>query len=1170
MFIKKLLLKNVNSLKGEFVIDFESEAFASNPIFAITGDIGAGKSTILDAICLALYQETPRVSSTSKVELNLGQLATIGATDSYAKVVFENKGKTYRSSWMAGVITRGDNANTWNDPTVDLEELTNGVFESLPDASKKREHKNKVEAIIGLSFDQFSKTILLAQGSFSELLQAKEEERTKIIEKLTGTEEYRLVGQKIFNASNLKKSEIEKKKTFLEGQSEGQLSEEAFNTLCQEKERLDKEIKRISEQFKALQKHVDCLNQFQLLKKDELSTQEKIDATLLQEKAIQEAQEKLKKHRIAQSIHPAFSEYTSVKEDIEKAKRELQNNQDLESKSKNTISEFQTSQKVVFPNLKLDITPQEFIHQVESFLSQTLQKEKQLAELDSALEKENIQLENATKNLQLEQDRKSKIEKEKVEQIKKIESSKAFFANNTLSTETAENILDELEEFNTTIKSWRDKTAGIISIPNLEDCDSALSTWMNEAQEKSIAIDLIDFNTAFHTVYSDLHKTLDSSKKELSDIQHSWKIEEQILDSILVHNKEKSTLEKSIVSLEKSGQDWTETINTLKTRIAELEKTIEHSKKKFTSLYLSDGNEVETLRGALIDNEPCMVCGSTTHPFTEENNDTLKAFAKQKLNEVEWENQHKSLKSELEKAINSLTKNEGELKAKKELLARCNVSIQTETEKLCFLDQHQLDKQEFDQKLNTAAEFCSKKVELAQSNLQAFLLQLQISAATAMQKINHRRDELNKELKAKTQNTEAKKTALKDYITAVNTEAAISLSAEKRIQELNQSISEIENILKVSKQHNEKQQETIKALQQSKVELLKNIKLIFNYAGNSAQYKDHKLREHSALVQDLVVIVDRIKTNIKSITNLEQLGINKQKAFESALKEKNFKDEKDMKESLLADSDYSDLEQQCRTYNDTLLALKTRLEKVISDLNTLGKVEPEELQKLPQHNQNLTELETALTNNNQEFGALNEQITNHKLREQSLGKAQNELNELNEKYKPFYLLNKAIGDKQGKRFANVAARYTFNKLLEFTNFHLQSLKSRYTFAFLETLSQKEQDLMIIDSQMGNSIRPAKSTLSGGETFLTSLCLALALSDLSSNKVQIKSLFIDEGFGSLDQDSLHEAISLLENLPDATGKTIGIISHVEALKQRIPTQIELKKQGNGYSKMKLPN
>ena len=109
--------------------------------------------------------------------------------------------------------------------------------------------------------------------------------------------------------------------------------------------------------------------------------------------------------------------------------------------------------------------------------------------------------------------------------------------------------------------------------------------------------------------------------------------------------------------------------------------------------------------------------------------------------------------------------------------------------------------------------------------------------------------------------------------------------------------------------------------------------------------------------------------------------------------------------------------------------------------------------------------------------------------------------------------------------------------------------------------------MVIDQDMGNQ-RRAISTLSGGETFMASLALALALSDLAAKNVQIESMFIDEGFGTLDAESLDQTLDTLERLQIESSKIIGIISHVDSVKERIATQIQLVQDGKGYSKMEI--
>ncbi len=163
------------------------------------------------------------------------------------------------------------------------------------------------------------------------------------------------------------------------------------------------------------------------------------------------------------------------------------------------------------------------------------------------------------------------------------------------------------------------------------------------------------------------------------------------------------------------------------------------------------------------------------------------------------------------------------------------------------------------------------------------------------------------------------------------------------------------------------------------------------------------------------------------------------------------------------------------------------------------------------------------------------------------------------------LLNRYIGDAEGRKFSTFAQQLTLHQLVRLANRRLRMLNDRYQLDIPE--KDKDDSLSVIDTHMGDLKRSVKS-LSGGESFLVSLALALALSDLASRQVDIKSLFIDEGFGSLDRLTLDMTIDTLEKLQFETSKTIGVISHIEAMQERIATQIRLTRNGQGYSSMEI--
>ena len=165
-------------------------------------------------------------------------------------------------------------------------------------------------------------------------------------------------------------------------------------------------------------------------------------------------------------------------------------------------------------------------------------------------------------------------------------------------------------------------------------------------------------------------------------------------------------------------------------------------------------------------------------------------------------------------------------------------------------------------------------------------------------------------------------------------------------------------------------------------------------------------------------------------------------------------------------------------------------------------------------------------------------------------------------YENWFKLNDLIGSADGKKFRQFAQEYTLDILLGFANIHLEEFSTRYKLSRIpNTLS-----LQVLDKDMGDEIRSV-NTLSGGESFLVSLALALGLASLSSNKMKVESLFIDEGFGSLDPATLSIAMDALCKLKDQ-GRKVGVISHVAEMTENITTQIRITKISNGRSKLEV--
>jgi DNA repair protein SbcC/Rad50 len=174
----------------------------------------------------------------------------------------------------------------------------------------------------------------------------------------------------------------------------------------------------------------------------------------------------------------------------------------------------------------------------------------------------------------------------------------------------------------------------------------------------------------------------------------------------------------------------------------------------------------------------------------------------------------------------------------------------------------------------------------------------------------------------------------------------------------------------------------------------------------------------------------------------------------------------------------------------------------------------------------------------------------------------NSLKELQSNASQWATLNELFGSATGDTFSKIAQQFTLDTLVEYANMHLQYIAPRYG---LQRIPDK-LSLQIVDYDMADEVRTVYS-LSGGETFLVSLALALALSTISSHTIQTSNLFIDEGFGALDESTLQTAMYALQKLQDQ-GRKIGIITHVQTMKENIPVQIEVIKNGAGKSSIAI--
>ncbi len=411
----------------------------------------------------------------------------------------------------------------------------------------------------------------------------------------------------------------------------------------------------------------------------------------------------------------------------------------------------------------------------------------------------------------------------------------------------------------------------------------------------------------------------------------------------------------------------------------------------------------------------------------------------------------------------------------------------------------------------------------------------------------------------------------------------ISKRLSKRKEAFPGSIKEDEIEIKVSelKKNNDALEEGITTLE----ELRTTLDLLDNFEQLDKAVQEHKelfKKRESKFVGDKIRAVtdelqNRFNEQITNIALLEESIKKEIAALNSAnetlekyrsnlqpkLKAFGFNSIQEMSMHFLPENEVSaivdkqdELKRLMIANNTKLSEQKSRKEKLIK-VDTYPKTSLEELHEtLTSQNEEKDSLMGTIGENNQKLESDKQNKEKQKSQIEEISKLEGELEK-------WGLLNNLIGDATGNKFANFSQGLTLQNLLVYTNQRLKNLSDRYRLDKPES----EGQLRVIDIFQGNTHRSV-STLSGGESFLISLALAISLSDMASRNVSIESLFIDEGFSTLDQETLDIAMSTLEKLQSESQKTVGVISHVEALKERITVQIKLEKNAQGFSTVSI--
>lgn len=1241
MKILAIRIKNLASLEGNTEIDFCSEPLCSAGIFAITGPTGAGKSTILDALCLALYSKTPRYlqARESGIEITDVQGSAIsqgdvrgilrdGTGEGFAEVDFAGvDGQRYRAAW------RVRRARDKADGSLQQYSITLKNIDTNTDIpGRKNEILEQIERLVGLNFEQFTRSVLLAQGDFTAFLKAAKDEKSDLLEKLTGTRIYSEISKQIFVNYSKEKRALED----LNLQREGipTLTSEEVEDLKHQKETLEQNITLQEKEAEALTKEIAWHTQLAVLQTS-VSAAYTTQAQAIEAKqhAVGREQQLKQVEQVQptrtwvdgqQAAEKQLAEKTVSLQDLQTTLDSLQQQQEGLDKQLQTANETAAAaiqkQEAAVPHLEearaLDIQIKEKAEQVNQAAIEVNTAEVNQQQLQQQLQVQQQQSEELLAFIsQLQQWKQDNSARQPIAENHSLITVKIGDAQALLDVE--QSLLPQLEHTQNSITEAKQAKTGLeatsATIAQQLQVEKKKHTGASEALS-AIPIEATEKGKA----------AIDNSIEDMISAEAHWKI--------LSHSKsELETLKQKFADNKRELSDKSQALERVSEQLVIATAERDTSLRMLDKARLAAAESVESLRSQLIPEDPCPVCGSTAHPYVTEHPQLNHVLAE--LEAAHQQNDkayttclqtESSLKERVNRLIETIALQEQETDTKEKALAvhqktwegfaiYSHIAEIPNEQKAAWLAQQLQDAKAQQKKLQQQIQlYVEKKQQLdALQNSINDLERQQNENNNAvkdtdrrLQSLQEKEAQYHKEQQNNNQALSAIEKSLSFYFTApgwfANWKADpvaflqyISVFAEQwkaTIQRLEEDIRQqgiltatlkaTQGQLENSYEEVQKKQAALIAVTQQRDTLTQKRKAIFN--GEAATTIEQGLKRAVIATQQALEKIkterDLLQTSLtrtgtqreqteKDIASLRQHAATFAQKIHEWLATFNSRntvalDEERLSQLLTYDVAWIETERTAlRAIDDAITQAQTVLQERSTQLQ-----QHEQQQISDRSAETLNELlSTVKANLQQQVQQKNEigfQLQQDTANKQKIGDLLGIIETKGIITENWAKLNEIIGSADGKKFRLIAQEYTLDVLLSYANVHLGMLSNRYLLQRIpNTLG-----LQVIDQDMGDEVRTVYS-LSGGESFLASLALALGLASLSSSRMQVESLFIDEGFGSLDPNTLNIAMDALERLHNQ-GRKVGVISHVQEMTERIPVQIKVSKQNSGRSKVEI--
>lgn len=1233
--------KNLASLADQFMVDFEQEPLASSGLFAISGPTGAGKSTLLDALCLALYDDTPRLAKVvgrsalpdvGKETISAHEKSTLlrrGSADGYAQVDFVgHDGVAYRARWSVR-RARTKAAGSLQATAMSLHQLP--TLQAI--GGTKTEVKAEIVQRIGLSFDQFTRAVLLAQNEFSTFLKTEDNERGELLETLTGSTIYSDISMRAFERAKQEQAILLRLNQRLADQKPHNALERA--ELEQQSSLAQTTLSELIQRQSVLEQQLRWHQEADQLRQHEQRAQQELAArrSEVDDAAVRRAA--LAQWDTAQSARPLVDAIARINADLSQTLT-------LQTDTAHQAALAASAQADLAAALRLSADALREADHARRAAAPQLDQAKALDTRIEALRPSHRQAVLACQQLDSAQHAARTAQQEKQDQQRQLQLAQAGAATwleqhqawQTLAqawprwdlllqqagqaAEQAASVTQALTGARQASRSCEDELTLVSS--KLSSAQHATQTLASQRQTAILAVNAFD---ADHLV---------RQRQELEQRKARLATAEKIGSELTQHQSRRLDLQAQMTQLLHTSVQAEATLALEQSGASITSAALTQAERSLKSAEAACADSVETLRASLTEHAPCAVCGALEHPYAvdhgalramltslqaevthcrQQHNGHIERQAHARASHHAAQQRRAVIEQELHAvahAIDSMTAGWQTQTALLDLpqTAECEAWFLTQNIKLQAQWQALQQQEQALRQAGTAKELVQQACDdasAAELRLSAAVTQAATRLAQAhagQAQLDERRSALDVQLSAllaelngafhgdESGHAEwqenwqaapanfhaARQTESKQWLTQhathderraalarldieltaataalataqqaasaahaihhASTAALASMESQRSTLWAGQAVRDIETALEtaqtLAQQRLTDQQETQRQADQRRTRLdeavlqaQRRLLALRAEADTAGASLTHWLTEHEPAMQ---------LDPLHALLALPAATMHAERAALQAI------------EARAASAATVLAERRSQSERHQLHAIAASappVEQVTAELSTVG---------------------AERQNAQHTASALQLTLAQDDARRRSAHALLAELAQQEESERRWAGMAELIGSADGKKFRNYAQQFTLEVLLGYANAHLNQLARRYQLERIDNRAHPSLGLMVRDQDMGGELRSVHS-LSGGESFLVSLALALGLASLSSNRVRVESLFIDEGFGSLDSDTLRVAMDALDGL-QSMGRKVGVISHVQEMTERIATRIVVQPSAGGKS------